>query len=96
MKTLRLYSLAICCMALILMTCGAFRAAAQEVTATVTGTVTDSSGAAVAGATVAVKSVERGVVYDTTTNDSGLYHISQLPVGRYEVRVEKPGFSSVE
>jgi hypothetical protein len=69
---------------------------AQEVTATVTGTVTDTSGAAVAGAVVTVKSVERGVVYTATTNDSGLYHVSQLPVGNYEVRVEKPGFSSVE
>jgi len=81
---------------LVLTLCGRQEMLAQEVTATVTGTVTDPSGAAVAGAVVTVKSVERGVVYTATTNESGLYHVSQLPVGNYEVRVEKPGFSSVE
>jgi hypothetical protein len=74
---------------------GAQGVPAQEVTATVTGTVSDSSGAAVAGAVVNVKSVERGVVYSATTNDVGLYRVPQLPVGNYEVRVEKAGFSSV-
>src|ERR1700730_11825286 len=74
---------------------GAQTVVAQEVTATVTGTVTDSSGAAVAGALVNVKSVGRGVVYSATTNDVGLYRVPQLPVGTYEVRVEKAGFASV-
>jgi hypothetical protein len=74
---------------------GAQRVAAQEVTATVTGTVTDTSGAAVVGAIVNVKSTERGVVYSATTNDVGLYRVPQLPVGTYEVKVEKAGFSSV-
>ncbi len=74
---------------------GAQKVVGQEVTATVTGTVTDSSGAAVVGAVVNVKSVERGVVYSATTNEVGLYRIPQLPVGTYEVRVEKAGFSSV-
>src|SRR3984893_3555632 len=94
MNRLRLLCWVIAIMALTL--CGRPELLAQEVTATVTGTVTDTSGAAVAGAVVTVKSVERGVVYTATTNDSGLYHVSQLPVGNYEVRVEKPGFSSVE
>jgi hypothetical protein len=74
---------------------GAQRVKAQEVTATVTGTVVDSSGSALPGAVVNVKSVERGVVYTATTNDVGLYRIPQLPIGNYEVRVEKTGFSSV-
>src|ERR1700730_11942387 len=74
---------------------GAHRVVAQEVTATVTGTVTDTSGAAVAGAVVNVKSIERGVVYSATTNDVGLYRVPQLPVGTYEVIVEKAGFASV-
>jgi Carboxypeptidase regulatory-like domain len=94
MKRLRLLCWVVGISALTL--CGRQEMLAQEVTATVTGTVTDTSGAVVAGAVVTVKSVERGVVYTATTNDSGLYHISQLPVGNYEVRVEKPGFSSVE
>ena len=66
----------------------------QEVTASVTGTVTDPSGAAVPGATVTAKSVERGITYNASTNDAGLYRISQLPVGTYELKVEKAGFST--
>jgi len=74
---------------------GAHAVLAQEVTATVTGTVVDTSGSAVAGALVNVKSVERGIVYSATTNEAGLYRVAQLPVGNYEVKVEKTGFSSV-
>src|SRR5258708_7664907 len=74
---------------------GAQAVTAQEVTATVTGTVLDTSGAVVAGAVINVKSVERGIVYSATSNEAGLYRIPQLPVGTYELRVEKPGFASV-
>ncbi|HLV88302.1 MAG TPA: TonB-dependent receptor [Candidatus Sulfotelmatobacter sp.] len=66
---------------------------AQEVTASITGTVTDPSGAAVPGATVTATSVERGIAYTASTNDSGLYRLSQLPVGNYELKVEKSGFA---
>ena len=69
------------------------RAWAQEVTASITGTVTDPSGAAIAGATVTTMSQERGVTYTSTTNDSGSYRISQLPVGTYNLKVEKSGFA---
>src|SRR5260370_25014599 len=67
----------------------------QEVTASITGTVTDPSGAAVTGATVTATSQERGLTYAATSNDSGLYRIAQLPVGTYGLKVEKPGFASV-
>src|SRR4030095_10956641 len=67
----------------------------QEVTASITGTVTDPSGAAVAGATVTATSQERGLTYTAVTNDSGLYRIAQLPVGTYSLKVEKSGFASV-
>jgi hypothetical protein len=66
----------------------------QEVTATVTGTVTDPSSAPVAGAAVTAKSVERGTTFTGTTGDDGYYRISQLPVGNYELRVEKSGFQT--
>src|SRR5882757_5362993 len=66
----------------------------QDVTATITGTVTDSTGAAVAGATVTAKSVERGTTFTGATNDLGLYRIAQLPIGNYELRIEKTGFQS--
>jgi hypothetical protein len=65
----------------------------QEVTASITGTVTDPRGAALPGATVTATSQERGQIYTALTNDSGLYRIAQLPVGGYTVKVEKSGFS---
>jgi Carboxypeptidase regulatory-like domain/TonB dependent receptor len=65
----------------------------QEVTASITGTVTDPSAAAVAGARVTATSQERGITYTAVTNDSGLYRIAQLPVGTYGLKVEKSGFA---
>ena len=65
----------------------------QEVTASITGTVTDPQGAALPGATVTATSQERGQTFTALTNDSGLYRIAQLPVGTYTVKVEKSGFS---
>jgi hypothetical protein len=65
----------------------------QEVTASITGTVTDPRGAALPGATVTATSQERGQTYASLTNDSGLYRIAQLPVGTYTVKVEKSGFA---
>ena len=66
----------------------------QEVTASITGTVTDPGGAALPGATVTATSQERGQTYAAVTNDTGLYRIAQLPVGTYAVKVEKGGFAS--
>src|SRR6266702_5945811 len=65
----------------------------QEVTASITGTITDPRGAALPGATVTATSQERGQTYTALTNDSGLYRIAQLPVGTYAVKVEKSGFA---
>jgi hypothetical protein len=87
-------ALVLVCLTLALLLFGASSAFAQEVTASITGTVTDPSGAAVSGATVTAKSVERGLLYPAVTNDSGIYRIAQLPVGKYEVKVEKQGFAS--
>ena len=74
--------------------CGAQRVVAQDVTATITGTVSDPSGAAVPGTTVTAKSVERGTTFKDVSNDAGIYRIPQLPVGNYELRVEKDGFQT--
>ncbi|MGB7232070.1 MAG: carboxypeptidase-like regulatory domain-containing protein, partial [Candidatus Acidiferrum sp.] len=79
---------------LIFLSFGAHGVLAQDVTASIYGTITDPSGAAVVGATVTVKSVERGVTYTAVTDASGLYRVSQLPVGNYELRVEKQGFQT--
>ena len=66
----------------------------QEVTASITGTVTDPGGAAIPGATITATSQERGQTYTALTNDSGLYRISQLPAGAYTIKVEKKGFAT--
>jgi hypothetical protein len=94
MKKVQSLGLVILCMTLLALLCGAHAAWAQDVTASIYGTVSDATGAAVAGANVTAKSVERGVTYTAVTNETGLYRISQLPVGNYELRVEKQGFQA--
>jgi len=59
---------------------------------TVTGRVLDPSSAAVANAGVVVTNQETGVRTTTRTNETGNYVVPQLPVGRYEITIEAPGF----
>ena len=66
----------------------------QQVSAAVTGTITDPSGAPIVGAKVAAKDLDRGVVFPTETNTLGVYNFPRLPIGRYQVRAEAPGFQS--
>jgi hypothetical protein len=66
----------------------------QETTAAMNGAVTDPSGAPVANATVAAKDLDRGSLFPTSTNGDGVYNFPRLPVGRYEIRVEAPGFQA--
>ena len=67
----------------------------QSVTASVTGTVTDNTGAVLkAAAVVAVNQATR-VEYKGQSNDSGVYTISGLPIGSYVVKAEAKGFKSV-
>ena len=65
---------------------------AQVVTATLTGSVTDSSGASVPGALVTATEVNTGVVRSTQTSAEGVYSLPFLPPGMYKVDVEKEGF----
>ena len=65
---------------------------AQAVYGSISGSVTDASGAAIAGATVTITSVERKASDTVTTNDSGLYTKERLLPGKYEVKVEAQGF----
>ena len=67
-------------------------ASAQVNTASLTGLVTDSSGAAMAGATVEVKNRATNVAYTVTTDSSGYYTFVTLPVGAYNISVEAPQF----
>ena len=66
----------------------------QEVTAAITGTVLDPSGAPIKGANVTAKDVDHGTVRTTQTNDSGVFNILRLPVGNYAVTASAPGFDT--
>lgn len=63
-----------------------------QTTASIKGTVTDPSGAAVAGAKVTVSSVAQGIERTTTTGTSGDYEVPALPPGIYRVKIEQTGF----
>jgi Carboxypeptidase regulatory-like domain/TonB dependent receptor len=62
------------------------------VTASISGTVTDPSGAVVEGATVTATNVDTGVTATQSTNGQGFYSFQSLPVGKYTVAVQHSGF----
>src|SRR6266700_4265687 len=68
-------------------------AVAQEITGSIVGTVKDSNGAAVAGATVTVTDTEKKIVVRTVqTNSDGEYAVRDLPVTTYDLAIEAPNF----
>jgi hypothetical protein len=62
------------------------------VTASISGTVTDPSGAVVAGATVTATNIDTGVATTLTTNASGFYSFQSLALGNYTIDVNQTGF----
>ena len=79
----------------VVLTAAAFGQAAS-INGEIVGTVTDSAGAAIAGARVTIVSPETGYTKTTDTSISGLYRFSILPLGRYDVRAEFSGFAPVK
>lgn len=69
---------------------------AQEFRGTIRGRVLDPSGAAVAGATVQVINAETGARTTAASNEAGNYQVPFLLPGNYTVRVEHPGFKTLE
>jgi hypothetical protein len=67
-------------------------AARAQVSASISGVVSDPSGAAVPSASVSARNTETGVVRTTMTDEAGRYLVVALPVGVYEVKVSKSGF----
>src|SRR5437868_4790964 len=63
-------------------------------TASLNGTVTDPSGATVSGAQVTARDADTGFVRQSVTTAAGLYNLTDLPVGAYELTVQQPGFNS--
>ena len=69
---------------------------AQTTTGRILGSVTDSTGAAVAGASVLVTDTQRGATRTAATNTSGEFAVPELQPGIYKVRAEAKGFKTVE
>jgi Carboxypeptidase regulatory-like domain/TonB-dependent Receptor Plug Domain len=69
-------------------------AMAQRSTATIRGVVSDPTNAVVSGAKVSIKNEDTGLSRSGTTNSSGIYSFSDLPVGSYRLEVEYPGFKA--
>jgi len=65
---------------------------AQAIFATLTGIVSDPSGAVVANAKVTLRNSLSGDVRETTTDAQGYYTFASVPVGTYNVTIEAPGF----
>ena len=66
--------------------------AAQETTATVTGTVSDQTGAVLPGVVVVARHAATGATKTVATTDTGRYNVPFLPVGEYEISYSLPGF----
>src|ERR1700755_247627 len=85
----RIVALVVCALAL-----GATTAFSQETTGSIVGHVTDTTGAAVKGATVTVTDTDKNIVVRTvTTGDEGEYAVTPLPAGNYSVTIEAPSFT---
>ena len=80
------------CIGLLLAVSTAGLAFSQLVSATIVGTVTDSSGAVVADAKITLTETNTGVDRAGVSNNSGNFTYPNLPPGRYRVTVEVPGF----
>jgi outer membrane receptor protein involved in Fe transport len=69
-------------------------ASAQLTTANIIGTITDSSGGALPGATVTAKNVDTGFNRTVVTNEVGVYRLEFLPIGNYLVEAVLSGFTT--
>ena len=69
-------------------------AAAQQITGTIRGTVTDPSAATVQGASVTATQVETGLTRNAATDRLGEFILLELPVGHYTLRTTAKGFST--
>src|SRR5436305_9118763 len=69
---------------------------AQLSTATIAGTVTDSTGAAIPGATITLTQTATNFTRVTKSKDDGSYREEFLPIGPYKVSVAAPGFKTLD
>src|SRR5579859_2779648 len=77
---------------ILLVLAAAVPALRAQVSASIAGVISDTSGARVPAATVAIRNLETGAIRNSVTDDAGRYELLTLPVGEYELRVSKVGF----
>src|SRR5580704_307030 len=78
----------------LLLTLNPFTLRAQVVGGTISGKITDASGAAISGAKVSIRNVATDVSTTTTTNAQGIYSVPNLLPGDYEARISMTGFET--
>src|SRR6266446_5835724 len=91
-----LQRVAVSALVILALTMAASPAYAQVSGATLSGTVTDPSGAAIAGAKVTITNTATGISRDATADSAGLYAAPNLLPGPYEVTVGASGFSTTK
>jgi len=91
LKHVRLHHLAVLFLSVVALS---FTVKAQD--ATIVGTITDPSGAAVPNVKVTATSIETGLVSSGVTSDSGTYVLPELKIGHYDIRAEAAGFKVAE
>jgi hypothetical protein len=67
---------------------------AQVTGATVSGTITDATGAVIAGAEISVRNTDTGIIRNTTADSAGFYTLPNLNPGPYEIKVAAKGFNT--
>ena len=75
---------------------GGISAHAQQATGSIAGTISDSSGAIVPGASVTISNKSTGAVRSMSTNAEGLFSAPGLEAGEYRMHAERQGFRTVE
>src|SRR3984885_2099577 len=71
-------------------------AKADNLYASIRGSITDPTGAVVSGVSVTATNAATGIAYTTTTNSSGAFTFLQLPIGDYTLKVAQPGYKAYE
>src|SRR5260221_3748024 len=91
----KLLSLAVFFSLILVALCGVTQIGlAQEVPASIVGTITEPSGAPIVAAEVTATDVDRGTIWTAKTNDTGGYNLTRLPIGNYSLRVSATGFQA--
>ncbi|HEV3484711.1 MAG TPA: carboxypeptidase regulatory-like domain-containing protein, partial [Vicinamibacterales bacterium] len=88
--------LTLCVLAALVLATAAAPVSAQQTTGTITGRITDDQGASVPGVTVSGRNTQTGFTRTDVTDGEGVYRLTALPVGSYDISAELQGFSRID